>query len=180
MEELSLPGWDDPELARLGAAFRAELRAEAEAYEALAAKDLLRRRNLTDVALELVHRGDRVAALVGGMTFTGVVGYASGDLACLRTTGGDVDLRLTGPIGLRVVEPVRSGGLPRGVGPASFTARLHEHEAAGVELELGCLHQPAALRGRLAAVGADHVVLLEPTGQRCYVALAAIVWARPV
>lgn len=181
MATASFSGWDDPELTQMGQTFRDELRVEAAAYEALAAKDLLRRRRLGDVALELVHRGDRVAAMVGPTTFTGIVGYTAGDLACLRTPHGDVDVRLSGAVALRVLETVRSGGLPSGTGPSSFTARLHEHEASGVALELGCPGlDPPVLCGRLEAVGGDHAVLLESDGQRCYVALAAVAYARPL
>jgi hypothetical protein len=175
-----LPGGGDPDLARLGQAFRDELRAEAEAYEELAAKDLLRRRSLTDVALELVHRGDRVAVTVGETALAGVVVYAAGDLACLRTSAGDVDLRLTaGPL-IRVIERVRSGGQPNGRGPASFVARLHEHEAAGSEMVLGGPGVRGEVRGRLAAVAGDHVVVDEDGGGRAYVGLPAIAWARPL
>jgi hypothetical protein len=179
MDDDRLPGADDPDLVRLGQVFRDELRAEAQAYEALAAKDLLRRRSLPDVARELVHRGDRVQALTGSTTFAGVVTYAAGDLVCLRTPAGAVDLRLTGPLALRVVERVRTGGLPTGRGPAGFTARLHEHEASGVLLELGC-PSLGDLRGRIEAVAVDHVVLREADGQRCFVALRALAWVRPI
>lgn len=179
MDDERLPGADDPELAELGQAFRDELRAEAQAYEALAAKDLLRRRSLVEVAVELLHRGDRVTALAGSATFTGVVSYAAGDLACLETAAGPVDVRLGGALALRVVERVRSGGRPLGRGPAGFTARLHEHEAAGTSLELGCV-AIGDLRGRIEAVAADHVVLVDAEGRRCFVALAALAWVRPV
>jgi hypothetical protein len=172
------PG-DDADLARLGQAFDDELRAEAEEYEALAAKDLLRRRDLGAVARELLHRGDRVAVTSGGRTFTGVVVHAAGDLACLETAGGVVDVRLGGPVAIRVVEVVRTGGLPSGRGAGSFVARLHEHEAAGVTVELGCAALDSEPRGRLAAVASDHVVLDAESG-RSYVALAAIGWARPL
>lgn len=179
MIEGGLPGGDDPDLVRLGQSFRDELRADAEAYEALAAKDLLRRRHLADVALELVHRGDRVRVTVGGTGFTGTMIYAAGDLASLRTPSGDVDLSLGGPLAIHVLEQVRSGGLPRGRGAASFVARLHEHEAAGVHLELGC---PGVgdLRGRLEAVAGDHLVLTDEAGRRCYIATGAVAFARPL
>jgi hypothetical protein len=180
MSEGSLPGADDPELAVLGHAFHDELRAEAEADEALAAKHLLRRRGLADVALELLHRGDRVTAAVAGMSFTGIVRYAAGDLACLRTARTEVDLRLSAGVVLRVVEPVRGGGQPRGRGPASFVARLHEHEAGGRAVELGGPALPGGLAGRIEAVGGDHLVLTEPDGRRAYVGLVAVAYVHPL
>jgi hypothetical protein len=172
------PRWsDDPDLARLGQEFRDELRAEAEEYEQLAAKDHLRGRRLVDVAMELVHRGDRVAVTIGEQRLTGVVTYAAGDLACVRTPAGDVDLNLAAPLAVQVVERVRSGGAARGRGPSSFVARLHEHEAGFVPVELGCPLLPADLRGRIVAVGADHVVL-DADGQTWFVATSAITYVR--
>jgi hypothetical protein len=173
------PRWsDDPDLARLGQEFRDELRAEAEEYEQLAAKDHLRSRRLGDVALELVHRGDRVAVTIGEQTFTGVLVYAAGDLACLRTPVGAVDRNLAAPLAIRVAERVRSGGLSRGRGPASFTARLYEHEAALAPVELGCPLLPTDLRGQIEAVGADHVVLGDAEGQTWFLATSAIAYVR--
>lgn len=175
------PPWEDPELAALGQRFRDELRAEAEEYERLAARDLLRHRSLGDVAVEFVHRGDVVAVSAGARTFTGTVVYAAGDLACLRCAAGDVDVRLGPPLALRVVERVRSGGRPRGRGPRGFRARLLEHEAAGATVEFGCPTLPADVRGRLEAVAPDHVVVADASST-CYLALSAIAWvllARP-
>jgi hypothetical protein len=168
-----IPGADDPELAALGQRFRAELRAEAEAYEQLAARALLRGRDLTDVALELLHRGDVVAAAVGKRTFSGEVTYAAGDLLCLQTPTAEVDVWLGGPVALHVVEPVPGGGRPRGRGPSSFKARLAEHEQAGTVLEVGCPGLGVDLRGRLAAVAGDHAVV-DADGRRWYLGLVAI------
>lgn len=170
------PGWDDPELAALGRRFRDELRAEAEAYEQLAARDLLRGRDLGDVALELLHRGDVVAVAVGRRTFAGTVTYAAGNLLCLRTPSADLDVSLSAPVGLQVLERVRSGGRPRGRGPASFKARLAEHEQTQATLELGCPGLEVELRGRVAAVADDHLVL-DAEGRRWYLGLVAVAYA---
>lgn len=152
---------------------RAEMRAEAQAYEQLAARDRLRGRGLVDVAAELVSRGDRVAVHTSSRTFTGVLVYAAGDLACLRTLGGHVDLNLAAPLTIRVVERVAAGGVERGHGPASFAARLAEHEAAGAPVELGTRGGQGRADGVILAVGADHVVL-DAEGETWYVARAAI------
>ncbi len=175
----SLPGDDDHELAQLGQAFRDELRAEAEAYEALAAKALLRGRTLAEVAVELLHRGDRVAVRCGDEVFTGEVIDAVGDLVRIRLAVGAVDVDLAGVTSIRVVERVRSGGRGRGGGATSFTARLHEHEAARVSVELGGATLPS-IQGRIEAVATDHVVLTEPGGQRVYLRRGAIGWVRPL
>ncbi|HWB73140.1 MAG TPA: hypothetical protein VG452_13070 [Egibacteraceae bacterium] len=164
----------DAELARLSRRLRAELRAEAEAYEQLAATDLLRGRRLADVAAELVSRGDVVALGFAPWTFTGTVIYAAGDLATLRVRGGEVDVNLGVPLYLRVVERVRAGGLDRGRGPQTFLARLAEHEAAGGAVELGSRALGEQLHGVLRAVARDHVVFVDRQAQTWYLATAAI------
>lgn len=167
----------DPDLARTGAYVRAELRAEAEEYEALAAKDLARSRTLRDLALSWCHRGDTVEAVTACGRFVGHVVYAAGDLASMATATEAVDLSLRAPLALRVVERARSGGQGTGRGAASFKARLAEHEASGVPLVLGTRIPPGDLHGVLAAVAVDHVVL-DDRGTVHHVALAAIDLAR--
>lgn len=170
----------DPGLAAAGAAYRDELRAEAAAYEELAARDRLRGRTLADVAAEALARGDIVAVTAAGRTFTGALVFAAGDLACLRTPAGeDVDVRLAGAVSLRVVEAVRSGGRSRGSGPATFAARLGEHESAGTVLEFGTRAPDGGLVGRVEAVAADHVVVLDTEGARSFVARDAIGYVLP-
>lgn len=174
-------GWArDPDLAAAGAAYRAERRAEAAAYEELAARDRLRGRDLADVAAEALARGDVVAVAVAGRTFTGTVTYAAGDLACVRTTvGDDVDVRLGGVVAVRVVQPVRSGGRSRAPGPAGFAARLGEHEAAGTLLEIGAAVPEAGLVGRIQAVAVDHVVVADREGGEWFVARGALDYVLP-
>lgn len=170
----------DPDLAAAGAAYRAELRAEAAAYEELAAKDRLRGRTLADVAAEALARGDVVAVAVAGRTFTGSVTYAAGDLLCLRTAAGDeVDVRLGGDVALRVVRPVRAGGCTRPPGPSGFAARLAEHEAAGTLLEIGTRTPASGLVGRVDAVAVDHVVVTDVEGSRWFLARGAIDYVQP-
>lgn len=163
----------DPDLARMGAFVRAELRAEAEEYEALAAKDLARSRTLRDVTLSWCHRGDVVDAVTASGRFVGRVVYAAGDLTCMETATEAVDLWLRAPIVLRVVERARSGGQGTGRGASGFKARLAEHEASGVPLVLGTRLPPGDLHGVLAAVAVDHVVL-DDRGTVHHVGLAAI------
>lgn len=166
---------DDPDLRRLAAEMAAELRAEAGEYERLAALDALRSRAVSEVALELLHRGDVVAVELARRSFVGTTIYAAGDLLCLRTRTEDVDIWLQAPLGLRVVEHVRSGGLSRGLGCASFKARLCEHEASGGEVVIGCrLSGNGELAGRVHAVAIDHLVIEAVSGQRWYVSLRAI------
>jgi hypothetical protein len=176
MREPPIPAGDDPELARLGQAFRDEVRAEAQAYEALAAQDHLRRRRLADVALELLHRGDRVTVHLPGAAFSGEVVDAAANLCTLATAAGRVDLRLDAVLEIVVTAPSRSGGRSRAAGTSTFLARLREHEASGALVEVGAAER--LLEGRIAAVAEDHLVLDGTSGLRRYVALPAIAWVR--
>jgi len=168
----------DADLVRAEQAWRDELRAEAEEYEALAARDLARSRSLVDVAIALCHRGDVVEVSLAGATFRGEVTYAAGDLACLSTAAGEVDVRLGAPLLLRVVQRTRRGGRPLGRGPSSFTARLAEYEATGERLLVGLLPTGAELDGRVAAVAVDHVLLDTAHGDAVHVAATAVGWVR--
>ncbi|MBA3372774.1 MAG: hypothetical protein M3493_10595 [Actinomycetota bacterium] len=154
-------------------------RAEDEAYEELAARDLLRGRDLAGVTLELLHRGDEVAVHAAGRRFAGTLVHAAGDLACLRTRLGTVDLHVGDATIWQVLTRHRRGGVGRG-GPASFKARLGEHEAVGATLELGITSPDDALVARLAAVATDHVVVDEPSGSRWFIPLTRLVWVLPV
>lgn len=166
--------FEDPELAALGQQFRDELRAEAAEYEALAAKDLMRNRSLREVALELLHRGDVVGAVVGRRAFTGTVTYAAGDLVCMRTPSLEVDLSLATPLALQVLERVRTGGRGRGTGPGSFLGRLRDHELSAGQVEVCCPALDMDVRGAVVAVAEDHVVMEGSEGQHWFLARQAI------
>lgn len=169
----------EDELDRIERRLRAELRAEAEAYEQLAAVDLLRGRRLVDVARDAMARGDALAVTAAGRTWTGTVIHGAGDLLCLRTPAGDVDVWLAAPLALRVVVGGGEGRPPAGE-PGSFTARLFEHEAAGTLLDLGVTSLPDGLVGRLVAVALDHVVVDDRSGARWCVARSDLVWVAPL
>ncbi len=173
------PGDEEPPealLARLEARLDTELRAEQADYEQLAAKGVLRDRDLAAVALDLLFRGDLVAVEMAALAVTGRVVHAAGDLLVVATAGGEVDVNLAAPLSLTVVERVPSGGSCRGAGPRSFKARLCEHEASGRRLELGTRLPGRAVSGVLSAVARDHVVVDGPP--RRIVALSALEFVR--
>lgn len=155
-------------------------RVEDEAYEELAARDLLRGRDLADVALELLHRGDEVAVQAAGRRFTGTLIHAAGNVACLGTALGTVDLHIDSVTTWQVLVRHRRGGLGRAGGATSFKARLREHEAVGTMLHLGVASPDDTLVARLAAVATDHVVADEPDGSRWFVPLVRLAWVLPV
>ena len=161
-------------------------RAENEAYEQLAALDLLRGRTLSDAGVALVHHGDTVAVTAAGVTVQGRVLHAAGDLLCLRTPTGDVDVHLAAAAALRVLdaplEAVDDTGAAvssSAAGPPSFKARLFEHEAVGARLEFGVAGLQAPPCGRLVAVAVDHAVVEDTDAQRWLLPLRGIAWARP-
>lgn len=156
-----------------------EHRAEAEAYERLAARDLLRDRSLAAVAAELCHRGDRVAVRLRTRTITGEVIHAAGDLLSVRTPAGAVDVWLGAPLAVQVLERAPRGGRPAGGAVRSFAARLAELEAAEAPVLLGVRVADGELAGRIEAVAFDHLVLVDPDALAWYVALTAIEWAAP-
>lgn len=164
----------DPGLRWADEHYRAELRAEAEEYERIAARDLLRGRNLQDAARELCHRGDVAAVVLDSRTLVGEIVHAGSDLVRVRTLNGDIDVNLRAVTAMRVVERSSHGGQPCLSGPTSFTARLFEHEAAGNRVELSTWLPTGEVIGRIRAVAIDHVVLIDDDGQLWYLPLAAI------
>lgn len=155
-----------------------EFRAEAEEGERLAELARLRARSLGDLAAELRDRGDRVSLTAAGRTFLGTVDEAGRDHCTVRTPAGTVAVPLSGrPIHLAVVEAhAVEPADPRGY-TATFRARLRELEMDGVEVEVGVIGRAEPLRGRLAAVAEDHVLIEDHDGARWYVGWDALAYA---
>lgn len=151
-----------------------ELRADAEEDERLAAQASRRKRTLTDVARELMTRGDTVVVGVHHRRFTGRVLHAAGDLVTLRTASGTVDVNLRAPALLRVVERAASGGRDAHDGPSSFKARLFEVEMADEIVEIGCVNLGEEQPGRIVAVAVDHVVWSDRDGGEWFLPLSTI------
>lgn len=164
----------DPALRWADEHYRAEIRAEAEEYERLAAKDLLRGRRLQDTIRELCHRGDVVAVVLDSRTLVGEVVHAAGDLARLTTPQGEIDVNVKSVCALRIVERSHGGGRSVPAGPTSFTAMLIEHEAAGRRVEVATRLPTGAVTGRIHAVAVDHVVLVDDDGVVWHLPLGAI------
>lgn len=179
MDEDSFQRWaGDPDLAAAAQRDRDARRAEASDWEREGARHLLRERLLADVAVELLHRGDVVAVTAGGRRFTGTVVHAAGDVVCLATAAGDVDLNLRVPLLVRVVDRVPAGGRSRSRVGDSFKARLFLHEASGARVEVGTIADSEPVSGAVAAVARDHVVV-EDRDVTAYVPLSAIAYVRP-
>ena len=168
-------GWREDPLDELQSELRSavgnEFRRAAEEDEEVARAHRLRSRSLTDVASELVSRGDTVQVTFGAERFIGVVVHARGSLATMRTQDDDeVHLNLEGPVVLRVTRLATEGGrAPDPLGPDSFQARLRQ-----IELERGMVivSLPASgqsVRCRIDAVAADHLMVTDLTDQTWFV-----------
>ncbi len=169
---------EDPELRELGRELRqrvgGEFRGEAEESERAAAVAAARARSLAQIAVSLRDRGDLVAVGIGRKLFTGTVVYAGADFLSLRTPGRIVHCSLERAITLRVVDRGSTGGIGPGRGPRTFRGRLLELELDVHEVELGAAVLGDVQRGRITAVGRDHVVFRCSDGDEWYVALMAI------
>src|SRR5437879_8901058 len=101
------------DLEDVAAAIRSELRLEAEEAEREAAVSAALRRDVADVARELMAHGDTVAIEVGQCSFVGPILAVGSDVVTLETgssTGSRVDVNLKFLQRMRVVNRARSGG----------------------------------------------------------------------
>ena len=170
--------WSDDEFDELAAQLRGEVgsefRLEAEALEEDAAKLVLRRRTLGDIAVELMNRGDEVGATAAGTTISGVITHAAGDLVIIETSHSTVSVNLAGPISLRVVRRAQAGGRGRANGSPSYRSRMLELEMSGELVEIVTPLTPDPLVGTISVVGADHVVVIDRDQTEQFVPLSAV------
>jgi hypothetical protein len=157
------------------AEFAAAARLEAEDAGRDAALLQMRRRELADVASELIRRGDTVNVAAADRSFTGSVIHAAGDLMTLETSDALIDFNLeAGPV-ISVVERARAGGRSPRSGPESFAARLMELEGHRAGVEVGLVgHAQAVLSGHLRVTARDHIVFLDRAVREWFVPIASI------
>jgi hypothetical protein len=144
----------DPELESVLREAGREMIEEAAEDERLT--ELLRRRRqaLADLALEWVHRGQRVRAELGSQNFTGQVIYAGSDYLTLERAEDHVSIpfhRATWTL-----EPEPGSGNEQLAGATSFKARLSELEAMGETVRI-LVGGGRALVGTIAVVAADQM-----------------------
>lgn len=138
-----------------------EFRRTAEEDEFAARKAALRRRDMAEVAYELLSRGDTIRVTIGSTSFRGVLTHARATLATLLPAEGtELHLNLAGPLTIDVVERSPGGGRGREqFGPETFIARLRELELAETRVELLLGFTDERPSGMIEAVSADHVML---------------------
>ncbi len=144
----------DPELESVLREAGREMIAEAAEDERLT--ELLRRRRqtLADLALEWVHRGQRVRAELGAQNFTGQVVYAGSDYVTLERAEDQVAIpfhRATWTL-----EPDGNAGTEQLAGVTSLKARLSELEATGETIRV-LVGDGRALVGSVAVVASDQI-----------------------
>lgn len=148
-----------------------DLRAEAAADEELTHLQRLRRLSLAEAARAAMHRGDGVTASAGGLTLAHPIVAVGDDYLTMEDQEGWIDIRLMEAV-LTVV-PKPAGGRSGRPAAATFRARIseHEQERGAVEVVTSSGERTA---GHLEVVGADHLVLVGPDGERTYIPLRSV------
>jgi hypothetical protein len=171
----SMPG----DLGDVAAAIRSEIRLEAEEAEREAAVSAAMRRDVADVARELMAHGDTVAIDVGQRMFVGPIMAVGSDVVTIDTEPRRVDVSLKALQRMRVVRRARSGGR-RGAsgGAASLRARLLELHLSGEAIEAGIAGCDEPVVGPVALVGSDHIAIGEEAGPEWFVPLTSLTFVR--
>lgn len=177
MGERDDEAWDEAtaDLSDVARRLRAEQREAQEELEEAIEDQARARRDLSAVALELMHRGDLVRVAIGDHSFLGRVVHVGVDLMTLADAAANaIDVLLPAMTSLRVIERVSDGGQARREEyPARFRGRLAEAEATGNEIEIGST-QAAPLAGIVASVGVDHVAVNARDGGQWILPLGSI------
>lgn len=149
---------------KVAAFMDAEVRAEQAEYEAMALRAEWRARSLSDLARELVVRGDQVEVVTATRRLIGTMQHAGTDFCVLACPSGPVDVSLSTLTTLRVVRHVRAGGQPLGSGASTLRARLTEHETARTPLTV-LFADGDSVAGVVGAAASDHLLLRTSTGE---------------
>lgn len=132
---------------------------EWEISESETEQGRLRKRHISDVWEQAMHRGDDVTAQTAFGRIAGSVDYVGADYATVVTGDTVWDLRL----GRCTVVARRSviGGHRVHGGSRTFKAKLAEYEATGEDVTLLLPSLAFEARGRIAVLAADHAIITE-------------------
>jgi hypothetical protein len=167
------------DLEEVAAAIRSEIRLEAEEAEREAAISAAMRRDLSDVARELMAHGDTIALDVGQRIFVGPIVAVGTDVVTVEAGSWRVDVNLHALQRMRVLKRARSGGRRGSLGgTASFRARLLELQLSGDAIEAGTVASDEPIIGPVALVGCDHVAVGEEGGPEWFLPLASLAFVR--
>lgn len=158
-----MPRGENEEYERVGRELReqvgGEFRLAAEEDEYWAMKQARRGSNLSEIAYDAMSRGDLIEVWTGESAFRGFIQHTRNDLVVLRGKA-NVDVNLSGPIVLRVVEAGATTGA--GVVPnaaASFAARLAELEQSQNSGDFVVPFSRAPVNGKVKIRARDHVIV---------------------
>ena len=169
------PDTGDPfeELAReLRRGVGAEWKDEAEITELETRLGELRKRRLSDIAREAMHRGDLVSVTVGTRTLTGSPMFVGKDYLVLQTPAITVDVVLDRAL-MSIRQKPEGGHTTRG-GSATFRARLAEYEHTGEPVTFHLMGGADDLTGRIIVAAADHCTMTTAEDQRVHVPVPLI------
>lgn len=167
------PGDPFDELAReLRRGVGAEWRDEAEITELETRLGELRRRNLSDLAREAMHRGDVITVTVGARALTGSVMFVGRDYLVVKTPSVTADVRLDRALLTISRQPV-GGHTTRG-GSATFRARLAEYEHTGEPVGFHLIGGAGNLSGRIVVAAGDHCTVRTSDDQDVHLPVALI------
>lgn len=136
-----------------------EFRLAAEEDEFWAMKQARRTGTLAEIAYDSMSRGDLVEVWAGDSVFRGFVRHTKGDLLVLESQV-HVDVNLSGPVVLRVIETAATSGTAGDrSGAASFSARLAEHEQHQALADFLVPFSRAPISGRVTIRAKDHLIV---------------------
>ena len=171
--------WDaaTADLSDVARRLRAEQREAQEELEEAIEEQARSERDLSAVALELMHRGDLVRVAIGDHSFLGRVVHVGVDLMTLADAADNaIDVLLPAMTSLRVIERIRDGGQARREEyPARFRGRLAEAEATGADVELGSAGS-APITCHVVSVGVDHVAVNARDGGEWILPLGSVAY----
>ena len=139
-----------------------EFRDEAAEDESLSELQRRRRRTLAEAVKSAMHRGDRITAVVGGLSLTYQVVGVGADYLIMDTGEQLIDVRLdASTISLL---PRQQGGAKGTPAAATFAARIAEHEQNQSAIEV-IMVDGTRTAGTVRVAAADHVALESPAGE---------------
>jgi hypothetical protein len=164
---------NDPTLAsELREAVARAWQQEAAEDEELTTLQDRRRLSMTDLAKEMVNKGDRVAVQYGGHSFSGVVVGGGVDHVTIEGSGQRADVLLEGAY-WSVIHTDRD---ERRLGVATdetIHARLAEHADRRSAIRLSIAGGELVI-GRVAVVADDHIEIADADGRYIYVPIGLI------
>lgn len=148
-----------------------ELRDEAAVDEELTELQRRRRLDLADAVRLAMHRGDRIVAAIGELTFSAPVTEVGSDYLTMVDHDRIIDIRLEAAS--LAITPSTRGGHSSTPASATFRARLAEFEQSGARVEVVTRHATAHV-GRIEVVAADHLVVAGDAWSRIYLPLELV------